>query len=76
MENRLEHQQQIVDDAINLLRNMRNRLNDFINQYGTFRFLSGFSKYMISDLGFVLKKKAIIHYLFKIMKDGHEKKRY
>ena len=72
MENRLEHQQQIVDDAINLFCNMRNSLIDFIDQYGTFRFLDGFSKYMIYDLGFV-HKKSIIHYFFKIMKDGHEK---
>ena len=54
----MENQQQILDETIDLLSNMRNSLNDFLEQYGTFDKLDGFSKYMISDLGFVLNKKT------------------
>ena len=62
-----------MDDTIDLLSNIRNSLIDFLEQYGTFQRLDGFSKYYVSDLGFVLKKSnnTLLH--FKIMNDGHEK---
>ena len=73
MQNNLEQQQQIVDDAMNILQNMRDNLNNFINQYGTFRMLDGFSRYLISDMGYILKKSNNTLLFFKVMKDGHEK---
>ena len=70
----MESQTQILDDTIDLLSNMRNSLNDFLEQYGTFDTLEGYSKYLISDLGFVLNKRTHKLSHFKIMnKDGHEK---
>jgi len=73
MPNNLEQQQEIVNEAINLLQNMRHDLHNFVNTYGTFQSLDGFSRYLISDMGYILKKSNNTLLFFKVMKDGHEK---
>ena len=73
MPNNIEQQQEIVNEAINLLQNMRHDLHNFVNTYGTFQSLHGFSRYLISDMGYILKKSNNTLLFFKVMKDGHEK---
>ena len=73
MPNNIEQQQEIVNEAINLLQNMRHDLHNFVNTYGTFQSLNGFSRYLISDMGYILKKSNNTLLFFKVMKDGHEK---
>ena len=68
-----EDQQQIMDDTIDLLSNIKHSLNDFLEQCGTFDNSEGYSKYLVSDLGFVLNKKTHTLLHFKVMRDGHEK---
>ena len=48
-----------LSEAVQLLAMMRENLQGFLHEYGTFEDVKGLSKYKVSELGFALNKKHI-----------------
>ena len=62
----------IFNEAIELLSMVKNDYQAFLEQFGNFEDIPGFSNYQVSDLGFIKNKKTFRLHYPRIMKDGHE----
>ena len=54
----LYYNMETLSDAIQLLEMMRNYIQGFLDQYGTFEDVKGPNTYKVSELGYVLNKNT------------------